>query len=125
LDALTTLHAIVRWPILLIGTLGLALSVWERGWEGRSPGWRPRLAPVYMGLLDLQFLLGIVLAVVDRKDLGRDAFHMGVMAAAVALAHVLRVRAKRLPAERQARGEALLFGLSLVVLLVGLSLIPE
>ena len=124
MDALITLHGILRWPILLVGFLGLALAVWERGWEGRSPGWRPRVAPIYLGLLDLQLLLGIALAVADREGLGGSAFHMVVMAGAVVLAHVLRVRAKRLPLERQGRGEALLYGLSLVVLLVGLSLIP-
>jgi hypothetical protein len=124
LDFLLILHSLVRWPILVVALVGLALSLWERGWEGGPPRWRSVLAPLYLGLLDLQFLAGLVLGLLDRERFAEVAFHAVVMGAAVVIAHVLRVRAKRFAEERRARAEALLFGISLVFILVGLSLIP-
>lgn len=124
MDLLLTLHGVIRWPILVVALVGLALSLWERGWEGGPPRWRSALAPLYLGLLDLQLVLGLALGLLDRERFGEVAFHAVVMGGAVVIAHVLRVRAKRLAEERRARAEALLFGISLVFILVGLSLIP-
>jgi hypothetical protein len=75
-----------------------------------------------VSLLDLQLLFGLLLLALGGMA-GAWA-HALVMLGAVVLAHVFRVRAKRLPPDRRPRAEALLYGLSLVFLLVGVAITP-
>jgi len=128
------LHNIVRWLVLLSGAWAV-IVVW-RGWLGRRQ-WtasEARATRAFVGMLDLQFLIGLslfaVLSPLTRQafqDMGaamRDApvryflvEHPVIMVAAVAAAHVGAVQVKRATtdADRFQRG-ALWFGLALAAL---------
>jgi hypothetical protein len=106
------LHNLVRWIVLAAG-LWAVVTVW-RGWLGRLPwtGREMRAARMYVGLLDLQFLLGVLLYAFF-SPLTHDAFgdvgaamrdpsmryflveHPLVMIISIALAHVGVARARR------------------------------
>ncbi len=128
------LHNIVRWFVLLVGVWAVFL-VW-RGWLGRRQ-WtssEARATRAFLGLLDLQFLIGLTLFAV-LSPLTRQAFrdvgaamrdapvryflveHPVVMLAAIASAHVGMAQVKRAntDAERFQRA-SLWFGLALAAL---------
>jgi hypothetical protein len=106
------LHNIVRWLVLLAGAW-VVLLAW-RGWLGRRQ-WtanEARATKAFTGLLDLQFLVGLLLYVIfspltrtafgDMGSAMRDApiryflvEHPVVMIAAIAAAHIGAVQIRR------------------------------
>ena len=119
---LVTLHGFIRWLILLAALIGLGdafYALYGGKREGGALG-RP-LPPIFLGLLDLQLLLGIVLMIAVPGARQHFMVHGGVMIVAVALAHVLRVRLKKAPEGKTARAQAILYLLPLIVILVGLA----
>jgi hypothetical protein len=128
------LHNIVRWLVLLAGIWAVVL-VW-RGWLGRRQ-WTPseaRATRAFVGILDLQLLVGLALFAVlspltrqGFRDMGaamRDApvryflvEHPVIMLAAIAAAHIgsAQVRRAGTDADRFQRA-SIWFGLSLAAL---------
>jgi cytochrome c biogenesis factor len=106
------LHNLVRWLVLAAG-LWAVFTAW-RAWLGRLPGTgrEMRVARMYVGMLDLQFLLGVLLYAFF-SPLTHDAFgnvgaamhdpsaryflleHPLVMLVSIALAHVGVARARK------------------------------
>ena len=125
------LHNIVRWLVLLAGVTTVIL-VW-RGWLGRRQ-WtsaEARATRVFVGILDVQFLIGLSLFFVF-SPLTKQAFrdvgaamgdapvryflveHPVIMLVAIAAAHIGAVKVKRAgnDADRFQRA-SIWFGLSL------------
>jgi len=113
IETLLTVHAWIRWPVLILGALGV-IEVVLGGLRGRRLAWLP---VVFVSLLDLQLLLGAGLWILDG-DARVDALrHALVMLVAVAGAHYFRIRAKRLPgAARGFEMAGFLFPLLLIAL---------
>jgi hypothetical protein len=106
------LHNLIRWVVLLAGAW--AVFVAWRGWLGRGP-WtdrETRAMKLFVGTLDLQFAVGLLLYAVFSpltraafSDFGaamRDASvryfvveHVVIMIAAIAVAHVGAARVKK------------------------------
>ena len=113
IDTLFTVHAWIRWPVLVLGGLGL-IEVLLGGIRGRRLVWLPVL---FVSLLDIQLLLGASLWILDAVARSEALRHALVMLVAVAGAHYFRIRARRLPGA--ARGFELagyLFPLLLITL---------
>ena len=136
-SAFITIHSLLRWVVLLAGFAAVGLGV--RGWSGRP--WLPadRLTGrVFVGVLDLQFLIGLVLYVVLSPLVGaafsnvgaamRDPIlrfflveHAAGMLVAVALAHVGQTKIKKATDDtRRHRTAAVFFGLSLFIILLSI-----
>ena len=106
------LHSLVRWAVIIAG-LWAVVRAW-RGWLRRT-AWSPadsQATRIFLGALDAQFLLGVLLYAVFSpltreafRDIGaamRDApvryffvEHAGVMLAAIAVAHIGAARVNR------------------------------
>lgn len=128
------LHNIVRWFVLGAGIVAVILS-W-RGWLGRRQ-WtttEARATRAFVGLLDLQLLIGLLLFAVF-SPLTRDAFrdfgaamrdapvryflveHPMIMVGAVAAAHIGAVRIRRASSDPERFQRASIWlGLSLAAL---------
>jgi len=117
MDFLLQAHGLVRWVVLLAGFLGI-LMLWRQGRSSRPVG---VLASAFLGFLDLQLLLGALLLVLDAEARSGSWPHVGFMAAAVILGHVLRVRSKKAEAGRALM--AATFLVPLVLIGVGLLLL--
>lgn len=112
MEILETVHGIVRWLILGVALFGLGKAILAGG-GGR--GARTASA-LFVGLLDLQLLLGASLWIFFREARAGAGAHALVMLGAIALAHVLRARLRRAPEEAQRRLLILGFGLPLILI---------
>jgi hypothetical protein len=131
-----TAHSLLRWAVLLAGLVALARGV--VGLSARRP-WTPadnRLGAVFVGLLDVQFVLGVLLyawlspvtsAAFDDMGAAMKTSvmrfwlveHLFGMVVAIGLAHVGRTRIRRAAdAARRHRLAATFFGLALLVIAI-------
>jgi hypothetical protein len=131
---LLVVHSLLRWVVLAAGLVAFGRAV--AGMRGRRP-WTTgddRAGQLFVGMLDLQFLIGIALYLVF-SPITRAAFqdfgaamgspmlrfwaveHLFGMVIAVALAHVGRVRVRKTtdPVRRH-KLTAIFFGLALVAI---------
>ena len=128
------LHNIVRWIVLLAGVWSVFL-VW-RGWLGRRQ-WtdaESRATRAFVGTLDLQFVLGLLLFAVF-SPLTRQGFrdfgaamadapvryflveHPVIMLVAIAIAHVGAVQVRRASSDAERFQKAsIMFGLALAAI---------
>jgi hypothetical protein len=113
-DFILTVHSIVRWPVIALVVVGIVQALSPRG----SAGGRRAVASAFVGLLDLQVLLGVIL-LTRAGALTTTWRHVLFMFAAAVCAHVFHVRARKAAAPVR-RDRVLLFGLPLVLILFGL-----
>lgn len=135
---LLSLHNIIRWVVLIIGIVATVLAF--MGWFGRRE-WteRDRRIGSFFGIsLDIQFLIGLLLyfvyspltrtalsdfgAAMSAPDLRFIAVeHVFTMLAAIVLAHVGSVLARRAEtSQAKFKRAAIFFGLALLLVLVGI-----
>jgi hypothetical protein len=137
---LTTLilHSLLRWAVLVFGLLAVVRAL--QGWVGGRP-WTPldaRAGKYFVIALDVQTLVGLVLAgglsPVTRAaftDMGvamKDAFlrfyaveHLTMMLVALGLVHVGRARCRKAPTDAaRHRTAAIFFGLGLLLILAAI-----
>ena len=89
MDALFAAHSGTRYLVLLVGVIALLWFVWGLGTNRPFSRPAPAIFAVFVGLLDLQALMGIVLLI------GRDRppeiwGHVALMILAVTLAHSMK-----------------------------------
>jgi hypothetical protein len=123
LDVLLQVHDFLRWPILLLGLAGL---VWALGPRRRrsAPARLDRgLAGAFVGLLDLQVLLGLVLLAAAWGEGGGLLAHGAVMLGAAILAHLFSRRVRRAEGAAPGRDVTFLFLLPMVLLTLGVTLL--
>jgi hypothetical protein len=129
------LHNIVRWLVLLAG-VWIVLLAW-RGWfsKGQWSATEDKATRAFTGMLDFQFLIGLLLFLVfspltrsafaDMGSAMRDApiryflvEHPTIMIAAVAVAHIgaVKVKKARSDAEKFQRA-SIWFGLALAAII--------
>jgi vacuolar-type H+-ATPase subunit I/STV1 len=126
MEWVVTVHSYWRWVVLLVGLVAIVLAVMSmtgrRPWDGLSD----RLSLFFTITMDIQLLIGIVVWISEQKwsgDVMLGFVHPLAMIAAVALAHIGRVRADRERDDRlKGRQAALFFIASFVVILVAIPL---
>jgi len=119
-DLLLDVHGFLRWPVLLLGLVGMLWAVGPRRSHAAPARIDRALGGAFLGLLDLQVLLGVVLFLLAGADRARAFGHVAVMLGAVILAHVFSRRLRQAGASRDA---VLLFGLPLAAIVVGVTLL--
>lgn len=114
MDIIVAAHSVLRWAVTALAAVGLVQAVSAAG----SAGGRRVVALAFVGLLDLQVLLGVIL--LTRKGaLATTWRHVVFMVLAVAAAHVFSVRARKADASAR-RDRVLLFAAPVVLILFGL-----
>ena len=125
MDALVSIHSVLRWVVLLAGVVALGVAL--AGWLGSSASERSTRQSmlVYAISLDVQVLLGIVIWVMCnywQSEIRQFNFeHPTMMLLALIVAHVAAARARRAPSPiAAARGRAIGAAVSLVLVLLGI-----
>jgi len=94
-ETVFTIHSYVRYLVLLAGVGAIVTAI--MGWS--SAGLPPRaeraLSGAFVGLLDLQVVLGVLLLLTGFPFYGQLAGHLFMMLLAAAAAHGTQVMARR------------------------------
>ncbi|GEM_PF-254849 len=123
------LHSILRWVVIAVALVALG-ALWLRWRRGLpyDPGAR-RWSAAFAGLMDLQVLVGVVFfvwngALIPNGFALRHRWeHLAVMLVAVVLAHLPALWKKRPDAIRYRNG-LIAIGLSLLLIVLGISALP-
>jgi hypothetical protein len=113
-DIVVTIHSVIRWPVLALALLGLGAALAS----GASARLRRAIASSFVGLLDLQLLLGVVL-LFQSGVFSTTWRHVVFMVLAVVTAHGFHARARKHPAPGP-RDHLLVFLVPGILLLFGL-----
>lgn len=111
------LHSGIRYLVLLAGVIAAVAAALGWGRE-KAVGWERTAMSAFVGLLDAQVLIGIVLLLMwpfQPVMIG----HITMMLLAAVVAHVGSVKARRRPPEQQASGIRLATIAIVMVLIVG------
>lgn len=89
-------HSGLRYLVLLVAFAAIVWFLW--GWLAKRPFQRPGriVMAAYVGLVDLQVLIGLVLFFAGRRPPGIHA-HMGLMILAAVVLHIASAISKRAP----------------------------
>ncbi|MDQ3928881.1 MAG: hypothetical protein M3328_07010 [Chloroflexota bacterium] len=127
-DLLVNLHSAFRWVVLLTAVLAIAVAVMSATGARRWGILGDRSSLYFTIAMDVQFLIGVLVWVLERRWEGDAALgwlHPLAMLAAVALAHIGRARADRdrnATSTDKGRQAAIFFTASLVVILIAIPL---
>lgn len=124
-DTLFAVHSLTRYLVLLaaLGAIILAGAGWRR--PGLPPRAERALAGTFVGLLDLQVVLGVIL-LTQWPFYGQLIGHIVMMVLAAATAHVTSIMARRRPTEAAGSGVRLAgFGITLVLIVGGIMAIQR
>ena len=94
-ETVFTIHSYVRYLVLLagVGAIVTAIMGWSRA--GLPPRAERALSGAFVGLLDLQVVLGVLLLLTGFPFYGQLAGHLFMMLLAAAAAHGTQVMARR------------------------------
>jgi hypothetical protein len=118
-----TLHAIVRWLVVIVAVIAVARYALVMAGKAQSSGMDRGLMAGYTGLLDLNVLLGLIL-IIGLGFTPQRIEHAVTNLIGVAAAHFFAQRAKKIEdAKLKARANLLGVVISLVIIVVGVALI--
>jgi len=121
-------HSLVRWIIVAVSLIALIwfVLVWLRGMRNEKAD--RRLMAAFTGLIDLQVLLGVIYILWSGfAGAGFPRYrleHAVTMIVAAVVVH-LSARWRNADAPIRARNNAALIALVLVLVLIGVSLLPQ
>ena len=136
-DVMIALHSVLRWVVLLLGLLAVGRGI--AGWSGRR--WTSsdnRAGVLFVGFLDLQLLIGLILYLFLSPTVRAATVNIGAamgdsalrfflvehafgMLLAVTLAHIGRIRIRKAVDDgRRHRSAAIYFGIALVLVLLSI-----
>jgi|SRR6187399_2704080 len=136
-SATVAIHSLLRWVVLLTGLAAAGRGI--AGWNKRS--WTSgddRAGVLFIGSLDIQMLLGLLLYLVLSPTVGNAFRNIGAamkdpvlrfflvehalgMLIAIVLAHIGRVRTKKAaPESSKHRAAAVFYGLALLLILLSI-----
>lgn len=125
-ETVFTIHSYVRYLVLLaaVGAIVTALLGWRTA--GLPPRAERALSGAFVGLLDLQIVLGLVLLLTGFPFRGQLMGHLFMMLLAAASAHVGSVVARRRePARSGSPARLVGFALALVLIVGGIMAIQR
>ena len=122
MDIVELIHSIVRFVILLVAVVGIVKALLAFAQKGAPDKLDQTLASAFVGLYDLQVLLGLLIILLDGLT---NALHPIVMFIGLLLAHGLQAMTKRAQAANAPLYRLALFIAPLAVILVGLAVISH
>ena len=115
-----SIHSIVRFVILIVALVGLVKAVLALAQKSKSDKADQVLASAFVGLYDLQVLLGILIIFLGGLS---QAIHPLVMIVGIIVAHVLQSMTKRAEGQQAGLYRLALYIVPLAIILFGLAII--
>jgi hypothetical protein len=120
MDVILEIHSLVRFLILLAAAVGIVKALVSLAQKTKSDNIDMTVASAFLGLYDLQVLLGILIILLGGLE---NAIHPIVMIVGLGLAHGLQSMVKRADGSTAAVYRLALYFVPLLIVLVGLSAI--
>lgn len=125
-DTLFTIHSYVRYIVLLAGVGAIVTAVIGWGTAGLPPRAERALSGTFVGLLDVQVVIGLLLLLTGFPFYGALTGHLFMMVLAAAAAHGASVMARRRePARSGSPVRTIGFALSLLLIAAGIMAIQR
>jgi heme A synthase len=125
-ETLFTIHSFMRYLVLLAGAGAIITAIIGWGKAGLPPRAERALAGAFVGLLDLQVVLGVLLLLTGFPFYGALIGHLFMMVLAAAAAHGAAVMARRRePARSGSPVRTIGFVLALVLIVGGIMAIQR
>jgi hypothetical protein len=125
-DTVFTIHSWVRYLVLLAGLGAIVTAVIGWGTAGLPPRAERALSGAFVGLLDVQVVIGVLLLLTGFPFYGALAGHLFMMLLAAAAAHGASVMARRRePARSGSPVRTIGFTLSLLLIAAGIMAIQR
>ena len=121
---LQAIHAANRWAIIVIAVAGIVHALLHLRGDGATRGAGKILGSVFLALLDIQLLAGAALLVLVAGVRHYAVPHSLLMLAAILVAHLLRLSAKKADAHRAGRLALSLYVGPLALITLGLTAVP-
>ncbi len=122
MDIVELIHSIVRFVILLVAIVGIVKALLSFAQKSAPDKLDQTLASAFVGLYDLQVLLGLLIILLGGLT---NALHPIVMFIGLLLAHGLQAMTKRAQAANAPLYRLALFIAPLAIILVGLAVISH
>ena len=120
MDIVLLIHSLVRFLILLAALVGIIKALFSLVQKSKSDHLDQTVASAFLGLYDLQALLGVLIILLGGLS---QAIHPIVMVVGLLLAHGLQSMVKRADGSAAPLYRLALYIVPLLVILVGLSTI--
>lgn len=125
-ETLFTIHSYVRYLVLLAGLGAIVTAIIGWGTAGLPPRAERALSGAFIGLLDLQIVLGVLLLLTGFAFYGALTGHLFMMILAAAAAHGASVMARRRePARSGSPARTIGFMISLLFIVGGIMAIQR
>jgi hypothetical protein len=118
LDIVLAIHSVVRFLILLAAVVGILKVFVSLVQKAKSDRFDETVASAFLGLYDLQALLGVLIILLGGLS---QAIHPIVMIVGLILAHGLQSMVKRADGSTAAIYRLALYVVPLLIILVGLA----
>jgi hypothetical protein len=118
MDIVLAVHSIVRFLILLAAVIGIVKALISLVQKAKSDHLDQSVASAFLGLYDLQALLGVLIILLGGLS---QAIHPIIMIVGLLLAHALQSMVKRADGSAAAVYRLALYIVPLLIILVGLS----
>ena len=122
MDIVLQLHSLVRFLVLLAAVIGLLLVFFSMIAKGANQSATAMLASLFLGLLDLQALLGVLIILLGGL---KGPLHPLVMFIALLIAHWLQTVVKRAQDSRVPVLRLVFYAVPLAIILFGLAIIGQ
>ncbi len=120
MQIVTLLHSLVRFVILVVALVGLVKALIGLGQKGTGDKLDQTLASAFVGMYDLQVLLGVLIIFLGGLS---EAIHPVVMFVGIVAAHGLQTMTKRGQGSQGLLYRLALYIVPLVIILFGLATI--
>lgn len=121
MDVVLAIHSLMRFIVLLVAVVGIVKALVSLVQKSASDKMDQTLASVFVGLYDLQMLLGILVILLGGL---KSAAHPVVMFIGILVAHGLQRMIRRAQGANARLYRLGLFVISLVIILIGISVLP-
>jgi membrane-associated protease RseP (regulator of RpoE activity) len=122
MDIVSLIHSLVRFVILAIALVGIVKAVLSLAQKSALDKLDQTLAAAFLGLYDLQVLVGLLIILLGGLT---NVIHPIVMFVGVALAHGLQAMSKRAAGANASLYRLAFYVAPLLVILVGLAAISH
>lgn len=121
IQVLLTAHSINRWLVIAVAVVGIVQAAIHLRGDGATKGFGKIWASVFLGLLDLQLLLGLALFAFKPGVHRVAGAHALLMLVAIVAAHLFRISAKKAEPARAGRFALSVYVVPLALILLGLT----